>query len=72
MSAVLTTLEATNVAIELLVVATNAAVAFQQVSAIVAKAQAEGRELTAEDWASLDLARSAAKQAFEDALAKAE
>ena len=39
-----------------------------QVGALVAKAQAEGRELTQEDWAQLDAADQAAKAALDDAI----
>ena len=70
MSTAKTLLDASNIALDLLSLANNAVAGFTAVSAVISKAQSEGRsDLTDDEWASLDSARAKARSEYEKALA---
>ena len=65
MITVLTAVEATNA---LLSLAVNSMVAMQKINAIISKAQAEGRDITPEEWDSVISDADAADKRLADAI----
>lgn len=70
MTAAVTTLQAVSIAADLLQAAAAATQAAVAVSQIIAKAQAEGRELSAADWQALDALDATARARLDQAIAE--